>query len=91
MNVEEEGFRNLSYNNNLYSGEQWEFIKSTYKRRWLGIRFATVSDDAERTVPTGRIRRWIWSRDLMPALLPVMAVGLFCCAVIISVAGVVML
>lgn len=91
MQIEEEGFKNLSYNNNLYDTGEWELIKSTYTRRWLGIRFAYVSDDAGRTVPTGRIRRWIYSRDLMPALLPIMAVGLFCCAVIISVAGYVVL
>ena len=91
MEVEEEGFKNLNYNNNTYTDGQWEFIKSTYRRRWLGIRFAYVTDDAVRTLPEGRIRRFITSRDLWPVVLPAMAIGLFCCAVIISVAGVVML
>ena len=91
MEIEEGEYKNLTYNANRYSDEQWELVKATYKRRWLGIRFASVSDNAVRELPEGRVRRWITERDLWPALLPVMAVSLFCCAVIISVAGVLML
>lgn len=85
-------YKNLDYNNNPYTPEQWSAVKSLFRhRRIFGIRTLWVADEAGRREPRNAVSRWIYDRDLGSLVYPFLGAGLIVLAMVMAVIGVIVL
>ena len=76
-------YKNLDFNSNRYTDQEWEQVKERIPRKIFGVHVIRVSDFAGRTHYKSRFMRWVYNRDLTSLFYP--AIGFIAAVGIVTI------